>query len=669
MGERNRPQGVQGVYPGDGEETTVRRWTFWEILGLLVSAILVAAPLLSLGYTFLFPAPAPAQVLVDTPTPAGTPTATWTPGGPTVPTVPTNTSQPTVPTDTPGTPPTTVPTTPVTPPTTVPTTPGGIFTANKVANKDVAYVGDVVIFSIGLSNATGGSLLAIVDDTLPVQFGLDSVTHNCASGTITPGAGSFHAELTVPAGQACQIFVYTTVLQGCNCYVQNVAQWSAGSFSGDAYSQPIFLSLATVTPSPTTGTPVTPPTTVPTTPVTPPTTVPTTPVTPPTTVPTTPVTPPTTGPTTPVTPPTTVPTTPVTPPTTVPTTPVTPPTTVPTTPAGPPTPGPTPPPRPTDRPAPEPTVPPPLPTPLCAQARVVGDVCGAGVNVTISSCCPEWSASTTSGANGRFEFSGLTPGTFTVRARGRSRTINLPNCDSVATVNLCPVTAVPTTPTTLETALPVPTYTLPTAPPPGTHPPSTGDVTLRLEADRTIVQPGDNVDFVVTLRNEQDAALQNIVVQGTFSTALALHGGASAGGDVKLIGQDFSLSASQLVAGKDLVLYIDSSVRYSARPWAVVILQAESRAAGRATIYSNYVELQIVGGGEPPPEWQTPVPTFAPGGAGEAPVSPVPTQRPGGLGTEMPATGTGLPIVGVMLGGVTLLARQVRLRRAQRRES
>lgn len=86
----------------------------------------------------------------------------------------------------------------------------------------------------------------------------------------------------------------------------------------------------------------------------------------------------------------------------------------------------------------------PAPT-LCARARISGQTCAAGQEVTISSCCPVWESRTTSGAGGRFEFAALTAGTFTVSSGGYSREVTLAECDSAAELgNLCPPTPLPT---------------------------------------------------------------------------------------------------------------------------------------------------------------------------------------------------------------------------------
>ena len=79
----------------------------------------------------------------------------------------------------------------------------------------------------------------------------------------------------------------------------------------------------------------------------------------------------------------------------------------------------------------------PIPT-LCARARVAGQTCAARVDVTLSSCCPEWSAVTTADDLGAFAFANITAGEYTVTAAGRSRTIRLNQCDSQVSVDLCP---------------------------------------------------------------------------------------------------------------------------------------------------------------------------------------------------------------------------------------
>ncbi len=603
------------------------RWTFWEVLGLLLSAVLVVMPLLSVAYTFIFPPGAPAEVYFPTP---GSPTPTYTPGGPTL--TPTSTPVPTntpTPTSTPL--PTPIPTPGGPTPTPSPSpTPGG-FRVEKVANRTSAFPGETVIFTIGLSNETAGPVNATVDDTLPDQFNLGNVTHNCLSGSISSSGRSFHAELTVPAGQSCQIFVSAVVASGCDCYVRNCASWSSGGSSGNACSQDVWLYEATPTPVPPSDTPAPPVTPVTTTPVPPPTSTPY----------------PTPGTPTPATPTPTATPTPGAPTATPTETP---------TPGGPtatPTPVTAPTPRPTKRP-PRPTEPPTAVPTLCARARVVGEVCAAGVTVTISSCCPPWSARTTTDAGGRFEFAALTAGTFTVSALGRSRTVRLETCESVARVNLCPVTTGPTSPPTVPPTALTPGPTTPT----GTAIPLPG-VSLRLEASALQVQPRQSLVLYLTLHNGLEReVLEGITVSGIFTNALGLQGAASSSGDVRLVGQQVLLTASRLGPGQDLRLRVDAFVRPDVPAGTILTLQGTARVGG-AEIPSNVLDLQVVeAGAMPPPAW-TPL-----GGPEPAPLTPVPTQVPGGLGAAIPYTGSGTPIIGIALGGVVLLLRQLRLWRA-----
>jgi hypothetical protein len=84
-------------------------------------------------------------------------------------------------------------------------------------------------------------------------------------------------------------------------------------------------------------------------------------------------------------------------------------------------------------PGPSPT---PLPT-LCAHARVSGKACPAGVEVYLSSCCPEWVGVTTADESGAFAFESISAGTYTVTAGLRSRRVVLHQCDSQVSVDLC----------------------------------------------------------------------------------------------------------------------------------------------------------------------------------------------------------------------------------------
>ena len=648
MGEQNRFDVAPEGHP-ERERPSARRWTIWEIVGLLLSAILVASPVISLGYTFLFPRSAPAYSFWPTPTnepSPGTPTPiTPSPTG----IVPTPTPTPVTPSPspTPVTPspsPTPVTATPVTPspsptpvtPTPTPTGGPGQLRITKAASRDDARPGDQIVFSIGLSNGTASQATVTVDDTLPANFIRGSIWHTCAGGSIElPTAQRFIARnLVVPAGQACQVIVSTVVSSGCECYVTNTAHWSAtGDGSGDADSQPIYLRGGpTVTPVTPTGTATASPT--PGGPTATPTRTPTSGPTP------TSTRTPTSGPT----------------PTRTPSIPV------PTSTPEPRTPGPQP--RRTPRPPAVPTV---APTP-CAQARISGEVCAAGAKVTISSCCPQWQAQTTSDTSGHFEFAFLTTGTFTVQSQGRSRTVTLGGCDSAVRVNLCPVTPGPTSPatalpTTSPAGSPIPATVTPI--PGGTEPPTTGDVTLSLESAHTGVRQGESLSFFLALHNWQATkSLQGIVIRCTFPDVLALQGAASASGDIQVNGQEVSLSLAQLPPDQELRLQVDASVRPDVPLGTYFNTQGMAQASGGVVAYSNMLVMEVVGEGTPGPGAGPSETTPASGGP-QPPIAP--TAGPSAIGGQMPYTGSGLPMVGMLLGGAVLLARQLRLRRSERR--
>lgn len=78
------------------------------------------------------------------------------------------------------------------------------------------------------------------------------------------------------------------------------------------------------------------------------------------------------------------------------------------------------------------------PSTLCSHARVSGQVCRAGLDVYLTTCCPEWTAITTSDGRGAFAFESLTAGTFTVTAGRLSRRVTLEGCYSQVSEDLCP---------------------------------------------------------------------------------------------------------------------------------------------------------------------------------------------------------------------------------------
>jgi hypothetical protein len=166
-----------------------------------------------------------------------------------------------------------------------------------------------------------------------------------------------------------------------------------------------------------------------------------------------------------------------------------------------------------------------------------------------------------------------------------------------------------------------------------------------------------------------------VVVQGVFTEALGLQGASAADGVVRVSGQTVILEVVRLGPGQSLRLQVDAYVRSDVPAGAVLMQQGTAKQEGEETILSNVVEVEVVGAGTgvtheptaPGIEATTPgvQPTIA--GGPEAPPPLIPTTAPGDLGSEIPYTGAGLPVAGVVLGGVVLVSRQLRLRWAGRR--
>ncbi len=163
------------------------------------------------------PSPSPSPSV--TPSPTRTPSPSVTPGGPTL--TPTRTR-------TPG-------------PTAAPS-----FTVQKVGWPDTVYYGQTEIYAIGLSNGRPQAVSVTLADVLPYELMVTEIYHTCPEGSIISDTQSFQGVFTVPASSVCQLWVVTTVVDGCGCSIVNtvdwVAIWAGGGGSGTAESQPIYIS-------------------------------------------------------------------------------------------------------------------------------------------------------------------------------------------------------------------------------------------------------------------------------------------------------------------------------------------------------------------------------------------------------------------------------------------
>jgi hypothetical protein len=248
----------------------------------------------------------------------------------------------------------------------------------------------------------------------------------------------------------------------------------------------------------------------------------------------------------------------------------------------------------------------------------------------------------------------------------------LDKCDSAVSVNLCPAAPGPTrpaTPVSPVTASPTLTTTVPA----GTRPPTAGDVTLLLEAvgaEDNVYQPGESVKLQLTLHNGHiTETLRGVIIGATLDNALDLLGAAARTGDIRLAGQELLLTGATLAPRQDLVVHLDAAIRPETASGTVITLRATARTNSGNMVDSNELRLEVWGEGMTPPlAGGTPLGAVTPIGGGpeilptNAPAQP-PAQSP-----ILPPTSTGMPIVGIMLGGGVLLARQLRLRRSGRRE-
>lgn len=279
------------------------RWTPLEILGLIVSFILIAPSLLTLLYTFLFPTTVPASPsgpidpedrLTSTPGPSPTPSETLTPSlTPTTgsypppdtptptesctnpgvypfsalqypepptctPTVPTDTPSPTAPTNTPvnttptDTPVTTPPTdTPVTtPPTDTPTVPASALRLSKIPTTDQAGPGQEYAYIISVTHADSAFHVVTVSDSLPgTIFNIVNVT--ATNGSCNVSGTSFSCTVTVNSEQSATITVQVQVRSDITSetVVSNIAQ--ASDNGQTINSNEALVQITAFTPTPT----------------------------------------------------------------------------------------------------------------------------------------------------------------------------------------------------------------------------------------------------------------------------------------------------------------------------------------------------------------------------------------------------------------------------------
>ena len=191
-----------------------------------------------------------------------------------------------------------------------------------------------------------------------------------------------------------------------------------------------------------------------------------------------------------------------------------------------------------------------------------------------------------------------------------------------------------------------------------------------VNAEDNVFRPGENIALRLTLHNgEEVRVFRGIIIGVTFDDALELLGAASTKGEINLLGQRFLLTGAILVPKNDLVVNLNVAVRADTPSGTMIDLQGTARTDAGDMLNSNTIQIEVWGEGvAPPPAGGTPLGAMTPGEGGP---ETQPTAAPSTPGTEtpvLPPTSTGMPIVGVMLGGGVLLARQLRLRKTGRRK-
>ena len=647
--------------PGRGR--TPARWTKLELALILLSVVMIAFPLYAGAMRFVFPPPAPAQestpavptvdpvlpfttVPTDTPPPTNTlaplPTDTQAPtptdtGSPqqivtatSIPTPPTNTPEPPTPTNTvppptptntpeaatptntpgPGTPTSTVgPATPTNTlgPTNTPAPVTGVRVF-KVASVSEAAPGQQFSYSVAVVTDSTANQQVTLEDAISSE--LEVLSASSSSGNCTAGQ-TVQCTLTIsdsnPATVTIQVRVRTTVAAGTN--IANSAT-AGGQTSGTVVVRVSGAPIASPTPGGPTVTPG--------------------------------------GPTVPPGGPTVTPGVP-----TVPPGPGVPPT-------SPPAPPEQPPPPPSGEQEPEPpaaTQPPPAPPPPPPPV-VIPELPTEPPTVVVAP---------------------------TSRPVVRPTAAVRPTRAPLGPTN----TPAPLIPIGTNTAAPV------------TTPGVTTDVFFRLASDWGSAYPGQQVNFTLVVRNTRppvadgSSTLRNITVRSALPTNLEVLGArADRGVDPTVSGNDVTYTLDQLQPGEGVEITIPTRIRPDVTAGTLIVVQGQLFYAGLAPapLFSNIVSVQVVGAAQPPtaPIAQQVTPTAAPYPPPRSPTAartatsgptatsaptatPLPTiasasaPPPAPPPAPLPETSAGVPLLGVMLLGGTLLTRTIRLHRARSR--
>ncbi|WP_322822960.1 hypothetical protein [Chloroflexus sp.] len=624
-----KPSPATRLPPGRGRAPAP--WTIWEIMAITVSVLMIVVPLTLEGLNWIRPPVAPAQELMAatetsasleqrpptfTPLATNTPTLTATPGSP----VPTNTLTPTsTQTDTTVTPTNTQTETTVTPtntslPTFTPSPTPGTTRVSKFASLSTVSIGQSFSYSLAVTTQSDSPITLTLRDVLDAN--LEPVEASAFGGTCFTGQ-TVLCTLTVsrfnPASVTLQVRVRSSATEG--LIIPNQAVLEQGS-SQVGVSNVVNVTVAggAVPTSPSIETPI----------VTATATTTNTPTATPVTLTPVPTTSNPTATNTPVVQPTSPPR--------------------PTSPPPPPRP-PEPPPAPTS--PPPPTAPPPpviLPTEPPPSAPVA-----------------------------------------TVAPR------------PTATPRPRP----PAPPTNTPTAAASPTPTEPPAPAAFAE----SDLLLRLASDWGSAYAGQDIVFTIVLGNTHPAQTVSAVSLRSVmpSNLQVLGANASRGADPTINGQTVTYLAPDLAPGERVEVTIATRIRSDVAAGTLLVVQAQANQRDLSRpVFSNISTVLVVGDQQATTATATRAPatltatvvsptagttaTFAPatatatatpdivlGGGAMPAATTTPTTTPpaaGGASSDqapLPNTSAGIPFLGVLLLGATLLTRTIRLHRARER--
>jgi hypothetical protein len=221
------------------------------------------------------------------------------------------------------------------------------------------------------------------------------------------------------------------------------------------------------------------------------------------------------------------------------------------------------------------------------------------------------------------------------------------------------------------------------------------DVFFTLASDWGSAFPGQNVNYVIAVRNNKTTQLlRTVVIAITLPANLELTDKPrSDRGDPQLNGNRVTLQLNDLAPGQTVELSIPAKIKTGVAVDTRIVSQAELTFEGLKTLlYSNIASVLVVGQAAQPTATMPPTATTQPSATTQAAVAATatltlapnvqaaaPTQavastavasaqiQPARSAPALPDTSSGVPISGMALLGMTLFIRTVRLHRAQSR--